>query len=93
MNITLRDDQGALLNLTGFTAAASIRPTQQSETTYPFTPTTTPAQGLVALVLPSTISATLTPGTYVWDFQLTDASGNVRTYITGDVTVYDEVTR
>jgi hypothetical protein len=93
ISVTIRDSNNVALNLTGYTAEALIKPDYASATTYAFTATITAATGKVDLLLPSTVSATLVPGSYIWDFQLTDPSGNVRTYIAGDVTVYDEVSK
>jgi hypothetical protein len=93
MTITMRDNNGNPLDLSGFTPAATIRANHSSGTEYAFEATLPGGPGVVSLVLNSDVSALLTPGSYVWDYQLTDANSNVRTYITGDVTVYDEVTR
>jgi hypothetical protein len=93
ISVTVRDSNDVPLNLTGYTAKAVVKPDYASATTYSFTSTITEGTGKVDLVLPSAVSATLIPGPYIWDFQLTDPSGNVRTYIAGDVTVYDEVSK
>lgn len=92
--LTIRDSEGNPINLTGYTPSASIRSSHSSETAYPFTATITNASGgQVRLLLPTSVSTTIPPGSHVWDFQLTNASGNARTYFTGDVTVEGEVTR
>lgn len=93
LTLTLKTTGGAALNLTGYTAKAQIRAgyTKNSDA-YNFTVTFTGTPGEVSLVLPSSISTLMAPGSYIWDFQLTDPAGNVRTYLAGDVTVYDEVT-
>jgi hypothetical protein len=43
-------------------------------------------------MFPSSVTEDIAAGSYVWDFQVTNPSGNVRTYLAGDVIVYDEVT-
>jgi hypothetical protein len=92
MSITLKDAAEAPVDLTGYTAQCSIRPTLGATETYNATLTITPAAGKVDVLFPSTVTATLAAGDYVWDFQLTKADGNVRTYFAGDVKVYGEVT-
>jgi len=95
MSITLRDASNVVMNLTGYTGKASIRATYEDAVAYNFTVTIpAPTTGAVQLVLPSSVSVTLAPGSYIWDVQLTEPGGaNVRTYIAGDVKVYDEVSR
>lgn len=81
------------LNLTGYTAQAQIRTNFGGEAIYAFTVTIPdPTSGKVNLVLPSSVSAGIAAGSYVWDFQIKEPSGNVRTYLAGDVTIYNEVT-
>ena len=48
--------------------------------------------GVVEVFLPSSVTSTLLPGSYIYDFQITFTDGNTRTYLAGDVTVYPEVT-
>ncbi len=93
LRITLEDNLGVPLDLTGYTAAAQIRSTFDDPVSYDFDATITPLTGTIDLILTSVVSETILAGSYVWDFQVTEPSGNVRTYITGDVTVFDEVTR
>lgn len=45
------------------------------------------------IYMSSATAATLEVGSYIWDFQLENEDGDVRTYFSGDVTVIDEVTR
>jgi len=95
MSVTLKNASNVVMNLTGYTGKASIRMLYEDPVAYNFTVTIpAPTTGVVELVLPSVVSATIAPGSYVWDFQLTEPNGtNTRTYIAGDVQVYDEVTR
>lgn len=97
MTITLvqptSNNSAAPLNLTGYTAHAHIRTNFGGEAIYPFTVNIPdPTNGKVELVLPSSVSAGIEPGAYVWDFQVKEPGGNVRTYLAGDVTVFNEVT-
>lgn len=93
MTITLKNDNGTALNLTGYTAKASIRANFDDPVAYNFTVTITAATGTISIVLPSSVSSTIPAGDYIWDFQVTEPSGNNRTYIAGDVRIFDEVTR
>lgn len=79
------------MDLTGYTAQASFR-TSFGTGTPAATLQCTISSNVVTIELLSVDSEALTAGPYIWDFQLTDPSGNVRTYLAGDVTVYDEVT-
>ncbi|QOI67430.1 hypothetical protein SEA_BEUFFERT_28 [Streptomyces phage Beuffert] len=91
--VTLKDSDNEPLNLTGFTAQCSVRATYDSNTAYDAECTITPLAGKVDIVFPSSLTSTMSAGSYIWDFQITDPEENVRTYFTGDVTVYAEVTR
>lgn len=91
--VVLNDSLGDPLDLTGFTAAAQLKTNYDDSAPVDFECTIdAPLTGEVRIYLPSTSSSTLTPGDYIWDFQVANASGDVRTYLAGDVTVYDEVT-
>lgn len=88
--IALTDDANQPINLAGRTAAAVIRATYTSTTKYAFT-CTIQNGNQVKLYMPSSVSSTIPAGSYIWSFETTDSLGDVRTYIAGDVTVYDEV--
>lgn len=99
--VVLKNPNGTVLDLTGYTGKASIRATYSDTVTYNFVISGSGAGGVlgtdgkVNITLPSSVSTTLLPGDYIWDFQLTEpgAPNNSRTYIAGDVKVHDEVTR
>lgn len=99
INLTFKNPAGTVLDLTGYTGKAVIRADYTTTTVYAFTVTGSGLNGAlgtdgrVNLVLPSSVSSTIPAGDYIWDVQLTDASGNNRTYIAGDVRVVDEVTK
>lgn len=92
-SVTLKDNANAPIDLTGYTAQCSIMASYESLVSYDATCTIDALDGQVDIVFPSTVTSTMDAGNYIWDFQLTDASGNVRTYFTGDVKVYGEVTQ
>lgn len=84
---------GAAVDLTGSTVKSQMRRVGAAGLTYDFTATITNAVGgVVDLLLPSSVSETLEPGDYIWDFQITNPAGNTRTYFAADVKVYDQVT-
>lgn len=93
LRVTLVQPDLTPLNLTGYTASAQVRANYGDPVVYNFTVTiAAPETGVVDLVLPSSVSAGIEPGSYIWDFQIREPSGNTRTYIAGDITVYNEVT-
>lgn len=93
LRVTLKDPVTTLpIDLTGYTAAAQIRTDFEDPIAYDFEVAITPGIGQVDLLLSSATSETIPAGSYVWDFEVTDPSGNVRTYITGDVQMLNEVT-
>jgi hypothetical protein len=92
-SIVLKDSTGTVLNLTGYTSECSIRQTYNSVVAYAATCTIEEAEGRIDVLFPSSLTETIVAGDYVWDFQVTNPGGNVRTYLAGDVTVFDEVTR
>jgi len=77
--------------LNGFTAKCSIRANYTASESFDAECTITPAAGKVDVVFTSELTSALSAGPYIWDFQITDSDGNNRTYFTGDVTVYGEV--
>lgn len=92
---TFKDDDGAAINLTGYTFAAQMRRTPSDTAvlaTFSFT-ITSAAGGTVDMTLSKTVTAGLQPGVYPYDVQWTDAAGKVRTVLAGKVTVLAEVTR
>lgn len=92
LTVTLVQPNGLPLNLTGYTAQAVVRANFGDPVVYNFTVSIpAPENGKVELVLPSAVTAGIEPGSYIWDFQIKEPSGNARTYIAGDVTVYNEV--
>lgn len=95
LKITLRDPvTAAPINLTGHVPSAQVRANFGDFIIYPFSVSVPdPTNGQVNLTLTSSVTSLIEPGSYIWDFQVREPSGNVRTYIAGDVTVFNEVTR
>jgi hypothetical protein len=91
--VTVSDDNNVPIDLTGYTAEASLKLNYTDSSPVDFTCTlTAPTLGQVKIYLASTISSALVPGDYIWDFQIVKPNGDARTYIAGDVKVLNEVT-
>lgn len=90
--VTLKDASNVPLNLVGTTPSAMMKTDYSDRAPKIFTCTLTGTPGEVRIFMSSTITSQLLPGSYIWDFQVTSATGETRTYLAGDVTVYNEVT-
>lgn len=92
--VTIKDfNTGVPVNLTGYTPAAVLKSGYEDYTPKPFVCTiTNAAAGIVRIFMSSSYTKTLLPGSYIWDFQVTSPTSETRTYLAGDVTVYNEVT-
>lgn len=89
--VKMSDKDGQPIDLSDKTAQATIRPDFESTPAYDFT-CTIQNDNEVLIYMSSAISETLAAGTYVWNFQTTDTiTGDVRTFLAGDVTVLPEV--
>ena len=78
LSFTCKDEDGAAVNLTGYTARAEVRPTISSSTiTLNLSPTIpTPANGIISVSIADEVTALIEPGAYVWGLVLeTDAGG------------------
>lgn len=91
--VTIKDSVGQPVNLTGHTPAAVLKSSYDDLDPTPFTCTVTDAPGgVVRIFMSSAQTKDLYPSSYIWDFQITNTLGEVRTYLAGDVAVYNEVT-
>lgn len=90
--VTVKDSLGVAISLAGSAPKAQLKNDYSDQSPKAFTCTLPGPTGQVRIYLPSSITSTLLPGSYIWDFQITFASGDTRTYLAGDVTVYNEVT-
>ena len=90
--VNIKDVGGNAIDVTGSTPKAVLKTdyTDRMPTAFTIAETAVPGQVLVSLTAAQTKG--LLPGSYIWDLQVTYASGLVRTYIAGDVTVLNEVT-
>jgi hypothetical protein len=90
--ITITDDDGDVIDLTGYTGAAQIRKHYTSLTAVSFTVAVNESGGEVTLSLTSNQTANISSGRYVYDCELT-RSGTVSRVLEGLITVTPQVTR
>lgn len=91
--IDVTDEDGNVVNLTGFTGAAQMRKHYTSTTYYAFSVSITADTGEVTLSMNANATNNVAAGRYVYDCELTDASGTVSRLVEGIVTVTPGVTR
>ena len=91
--VTVEDATGNDADLTGYIAAGQIRKTHTSSTAYDLVCVVTyPAQGIVQVSMPNSITETIKPGRYVYDVEI--KKDNIVTRIVeGQVEVTPSVTR
>ena len=92
--LALTDTDGAVLNLTGYTARGQIRKwyTSNSYTTFTIT-ITQPTDGYINLSLTANTTANMEPGRYVYDIEAVSGANVITRVIEGIVTVTPEVTK
>lgn len=90
--VTIKNATGTPMPLTGFTPKAQLKTSYDDPIPRQFDCTLTGVAGQVRIYLSSSVTSELLPGSYIWDFQITSGTGETRTYLAGDVTVYNEVT-
>jgi hypothetical protein len=91
--VTISDATNTPIVLDGSTPKAQLKLNYDDNAPINFSCSLTGVTGQVRIYLSSALASILTPGSYIWDFQVKFPSGDVRTYLAGDVTVYDEVTK
>lgn len=91
--VTLRDDSGDILDLTGYSASGQIRKHYTSSNSTSFAITLGGANGTVTLAMSANTTANVVAGRYVYDVELTTASSQVSRIMEGIVTVTPQVTR
>lgn len=88
--VEIQDEAGVTVNIAGSVPKAQIKSSYSDIA--PITLATSIVSNNVNVFLDSAKSAALTLESYIWDLQLTDPTGRVKTYLTGDVTVIPQVT-
>jgi hypothetical protein len=91
--ITLADENGDAINLTGYSANSQIRKHYSSSNSQSFSISLGGTLGTVTLSLTSTQTSNLVAGRYVYDVEVVSTSNVVSRIVEGIVTVTPEVTR
>jgi hypothetical protein len=91
--VNLTDDNGDLVDLTGYTSSGQIRKHYTSSNSVSIVVTLGGSEGTVTLGLSANTSANLVAGRYVYDVELTSPSGDVTRIFEGILTVTPQVTR
>jgi DUF4097 and DUF4098 domain-containing protein YvlB len=91
--IDVTDEEGNIVDLTGFTGAAQMRKHYTSTAQTAFTVAITSATGEVTLSMSANVTNNVAAGRYVYDCELTDTAGTVSRLVEGIVTVTPGVTR
>ena len=91
--VTVQDQDGNLIDLTGYTGAASMRKSYSSLTAVNFSVGINESTSEVSLSLTSNTTNNIVAGRYVYDCELTTNTGVRSRLIEGIVTVTPQVTR
>jgi hypothetical protein len=91
--ISLTDDNGDPINLTGYSGRSQMRKHYTSSNSQSFTVSLGEVSGIVSLGLTASQTANLVPGRYVYDVEVVSGANVVSRIIEGIVTVTPEVTR
>lgn len=91
--IDLVDVNGNVYNLTGYTVAAQMRKNYTSSAATTFNASHTSGGGKITLSLLPTTTATLEPGRYLYDVEITSTGGTITRVVEGIVTVTPGMTR
>jgi hypothetical protein len=94
-SFTCKDDDGDVVDLTGYTARSELRPSVSSSTlTLNMAPTIpTPTDGIVVITVTDETTAGLTAGTYFFDVVLDVPDGSVLHLSAGTIVFREQVTR
>jgi hypothetical protein len=92
-SINVTNDDGDIVDLTGYTAAAQMRKHYTSSNSHNFTTSISAEQGIVTISMTANTTAAITAGRYVYDCELTSSSNAVTRLVEGIVTVTPQVTR
>ena len=91
--IDVTNVDGTVYNLTGYTVAAQMRKNYTSSAATTFSSTRNGAGGAITLSLLPAVTATIEPGRYLYDVEVTSSGGAVTRIVEGIVTVTPGMTR
>ena len=90
--VAVVDDDGAAVNLAGYTGRAQIRRKSGESIEASFSVAVNAVAGTVAVSLLASVTRDLVAGRYKWDLELDGGDSNTWTIVAGDVTVADDIT-
>jgi len=99
LKFTLRDGQGATLDITGYSYWMTLK--KDADSADPGDAQIGPisagspdaSNGIIYMTFPKATTYDLIPGSYHYDLQQVDDQGNVQTILLGKVTVAKDITR
>jgi hypothetical protein len=92
--ITLTNQDGSPLSLTGYTIKSQFRKSYNSSSFTEFTATVTNAsQGIITLRLTAAQSSAVQAGRYLYDIEITSSSGAKTRALEGIVVITPEITK
>lgn len=91
--INVTDDNGDVIDLTGYTANAQMRKHYTSSNATSFSTSISSGSGTVTLSLSANTSGSIAAGRYVYDCELRSSGNVVTRLVEGIVTVTPQVTR
>lgn len=91
--VTITNEDGSVYGMTGASAAAQIRETKSSATSYAYTCTINTTTGVITAIMANTITDDITFTSGFWDLELTEQSGRVIRLLEGTVEISLEVTK
>lgn len=91
--ITITDEDGDIVDLTGYTGASQLRKHYTSSNSTAFSVSITANTGEVSLSLSANQTSNLVAGRYVYDVEITNSSNVVSRVLEGIITVTPNVTR
>tara|TARA_R110000772_G_scaffold7228_4_gene24747 strand:+ start:18512 stop:18847 length:336 start_codon:yes stop_codon:yes gene_type:complete len=93
--ITVTDDAGDAVALTGYTSSGQIRKHYTSNTSYAFTMSfgVDRTDGQITLSMGRALTSTIEAGRYVYDVEITSAANTRSRLVEGIATITPEVTR
>ena len=92
--IDVKNSNGTVKNLTGFTASAQMRKNYaQSTPSGTFVCTDNDTGGQITLAMSNTVTGALEPGRYLYDVEIADSTPNITRVVEGTVTVTPGMTR
>ena len=92
-SINVTNDDGDVVDLTGYTAAAQMRKHYTSSNAYSFVTSVNEIQGIVTISMTANTTGSIAAGRYVYDCELTSNTNVITRLVEGIVTVTPQVTR